>query len=378
LIYLDNNATTPVDPAVRDSMIPYLSELFGNAGSRTHAIGWRAAKAVDKAREQVARLINASSSEIIFTSGATEAINLALQGTHFATRDSRQHIITVQTEHKAVLETCKFLEGQGATVTNLGVDRLGLINLQQLEAAITQNTRLISVMYANNETGVVQPIRKIAAIARKYGVLVMSDATQAVGKMSVDVNADDIDLLTFSAHKIYGPKGIGALFIKKKTPKIALRPMTYGGGEEKGLRAGTLAVPNIVGFGKACELCSQNPEEERQRMELLRDKLETELLSLGNALTNGDTRHRTPTVCNIAFGGLPANMLMECLQEKIAFSTGSACSSVSAAPSHVLKAMELSPESIRGSVRLSVGRFTTMREIEDATSQIKEMIARLR
>src|SRR3978361_708552 len=277
-VYLDNNATTPMDPRVLEAMLPYFLEKFGNAASRNHPFGWVAEEAVDYAREQVAKLIGASEKEIIFTSGATEADNLAIKGVFEMYKEKGNHIITTVTEHKAVLDTCKHLEKLGAKVTYLPVQGDGMISLQELEAAITNETILVSIMYGNNEIGVIQPIKEIAAIAHKYGALFMTDATQAVGKIPVDVNADGIDLLAFTAHKMYGPKGIGALYVRRKGPRVKVTAQMDGGGHERGMRSGTLNVPGIVGLGKACKLCGLEMESEAKRLSGLRDKLQKSLL----------------------------------------------------------------------------------------------------
>jgi len=367
-------AQNPIYSAI-EVMLPYFKDKFGNAGSRTHPFGREAEEAVDEAREAIAGLINAKHHEIIFTSGATEAVNLALHGVFEANKERGDHIITVSTEHKAVLDTCKFLEDKGCSVTYLPVNNEGLIDLKKLEDTINDKTILIAIMYANNETGVIQKISELSAIVHNYGILFMTDGTQAVGKIPVDVQNDGIDLMAFSAHKLCGPKGIGALYIKKKEPKIQLSPLIYGGGNEKGLRSGTLNVPAIVGFGKACKIAKEKLGIEIQNIALLRDQLETHLLEIDNTVMNGSAENRLPNTSNISFGGVEANMLIEAIQNEIAVATGSACTSALQEPSHVLKAMGLSPEHIHSSVRFSLGRFTNTKEIDYTVSKIKNTIA---
>src|SRR6187431_1292168 len=293
-IYLDNNATTPMDPRVLEAMLPYFIEKFGNAASRSHSFGWVAEEAVDYAREQVAKLIGADPKEIIFTSGATEADNLAIKGVYEMYASKGNHIITATTEHKAVLDTCKHIEKIGGEVTHLAVKADGLIDLKELEAAIKPTTILIAIMYANNEIGTIMPMKEISALAKKKGILVFSDATQAVGKIPVDVNKDGIDLMAFTAHKMYGPKGVGALYVRRKNPRVKVTAQMDGGGHERGMRSGTLNVPGIVGFGKACELCMLDMEEDTKRIKVLRDKLETELMKIEESYVNGSREHRLP------------------------------------------------------------------------------------
>jgi len=300
-IYFDNNATTPCDQRVIDTMLPYFTHKFGNAASRNHSFGWVGEEAVDYAREQVAKLIGADPKEIIFTSGATEADNLAIKGVYEMYASKGNHIITTTTEHKAVLDTCKHLEKQGAEVTYLEVDDKGMINLEDLEKAITPKTILIAIMYANNEIGTVNPMREISAIAKKHGVLVMSDAVQAVGKIPVDVNKDGIDLMAFTAHKMYGPKGVGALYVRRKNPRVKVTAQMDGGGHERGMRSGTLNVPGIVGFGKACEICMDEMANDTARIVKLRDKLENALLQVEESYLNGHPTNRLPHVANISF-----------------------------------------------------------------------------
>jgi cysteine desulfurase len=369
-VYLDHNSTTPCDPRVVEAMLPYFTTIFGNAASRSHAFGWEAEEAVELAREQVARLIGAGPKEIVFTSGATEGDNLALKGVFEMYAAKGNHLITVATEHKAVLDTCHHLEKLGAEVTWLPVDGDGLISLAGLEAAIRPTTVLISVMYANNEIGVIQPVREISAIARKHGVIFFSDATQAVGKIPVDVNKDGIDLMAFSAHKLYGPKGVGALYVRRKSPRVRLTAQMDGGGHERGIRSGTLNVPGIVGFGKSCALCEQEMEAEGQRTAALRDRLEQGLLELKGAKVNGSRLYRLPQVTNISFQDADGEALLAGLGKNVALSSGSACTSASMEPSYVLKALGLDDELAHSSLRLGLGRFTTEEEVEYAIGQI--------
>lgn len=374
-IYLDNNATTPMDERVLEAMAPFFIKHFGNAASRTHAYGWQAAEAVDYSRTQVAQLINAETEEIIFTSGATEACNLAIKGVFERYASKGNHIISVNTEHNAVLDTNKHLAKNGAEISYLQVNSKGLLDLKKLEETITPQTILISVMYANNETGTIQPIKEIGKIANKHGVLFFSDATQAVGKIPVDVMADGIGLMAFSAHKMYGPKGVGALYVRRKNPRAALIAQMDGGGHEKGLRSGTLNVPGIVGFGKACELSKILMKKDTERMKQLRDMLEKALLEHGNIVVNGTTNGRLGHVSNLSFKNTDARDLMAALTKKnIAVSTGSACTSATTEPSHVLMAMGLSKEMAQSAIRFSLGRFTTKEEIDYTISRIKETI----
>jgi cysteine desulfurase len=376
-IYLDNNATTPMDPRVLEAMLPYFNQKFGNAASRNHAFGWVAEEAVDYAREQVAKIIGANEKEIIFTSGATEADNLAIKGVFEMYQDKGNHIITTTTEHKAVLDTCKHVEKLGGRVTYLPVQSDGLINLQELEAAMTSETILVSIMYGNNEIGVIQPIKEIAAIAHKYGALFMTDATQAVGKIPVDVNADGIDLLAFTAHKIYGPKGVGALYVRRKGPRVKVTAQMDGGGHERGMRSGTLNVPGIVGFGKACEICMQEMESEAKRLSALRDKLQTSLLELEESYVNGNVAHRLPHVANISFKYVEGEGLMMAMKD-LAVSSGSACTSASLEPSYVLKSLGLSDDLAHSSIRFGLGRFTTAEEVDYAIEVTKKSVTHLR
>ena len=377
-IYLDNNATTPCDPRVVEAMLPYFTDQFGNAASRNHSFGWQAEEAVDYAREQVAKLIGADAKEIIFTSGATEADNLAIKGVFEMYASKGNHIITIVTEHKAVLDTCKHIEKLGGEVTYLTVNNEGLVDLKELESAIKPNTILISVMYANNEVGVIQPIKEISTIAKKHGVLLMTDGTQAVGKIPVDVNKDGIDLMAFTAHKMYGPKGVGALYVRRKNPRVKVTAQIDGGGHERSMRSGTLNVPGIVGFGKACELCMQEMETEAKRLSILRDKLETALLKLEEAYVNGNRQHRLPHVSNISFKYVEGEGLMMGFNKNIALSSGSACTSASLEPSYVLKALGLGDDLAHSSLRFGLGRFTTEEQIDYTIQQVSDAVNKLR
>lgn len=376
-VYMDHNATTPCDPRVLEAMLPYFSKMYGNAASRTHSYGWEAEEAVKFARERVARLIHAIPEEIVFTSGATEADNLAIKGVYEMYAGKGNHIISVVTEHKAVLDTGKHLEKTGADITWLSVKPDGLISLNELESCIKPNTILISVMYANNETGVIQPVKAISEIAKKHGVLFFTDATQAVGKIAVDVIRDGIDLMAFSAHKIYGPKGVGALYVRRKDPRVKLTAQMDGGGHEKGMRSGTLNVPGIVGFGQACEICLYEMGIESQRVRSLRDKLENALLKAGDNLLNGNRQFRLPQVSNIAFRGMDGNALMMGLQKDIALSSGSACTSATPEPSYVLKAMGVEDDLAKSSLRFSLGRSTTEEEIDFVIHRVLETAGKM-
>jgi len=377
-VYLDNNATTPVDPKVLEAMLPYFTQHFGNAASRSHAYGWEAEEAVDYARGQVAKLIGAEPKEIIFTSGATESDNLAIKGVFESYASKGNHIITCVTEHKAVLDTCKHLEKLGAEVTYLPVQSDGLIDLKELEAAIKQTTVLVAVMYANNETGVLQPVKEISSVTKRKGVLFFSDATQAVGKIPVNVIEDGVDLMAFSAHKIYGPKGVGALYVRRKNPRVRIIAQMDGGGHEKGMRSGTLNVPGIVGLGQACEICRLNMNEDAKRIKILRDKLEDDLLEFEETQLNGNKKNRLPHVSNISFKYVESEGLMLGCNKNIAVSSGSACTSASVEPSHVLKAMGLDDDLAHSSLRFSLGRFTTEEEIDYAIEQVKNTVVQLR
>ncbi|GAA4428664.1 IscS subfamily cysteine desulfurase [Pontibacter saemangeumensis] len=376
-IYLDNNATTPLDPRVLDAMLPYMTSMFGNAASRNHAFGWQAEEAVDYARDQIAALINCSPKEIIFTSGATESDNLAIKGVYEMYASKGNHIITATTEHKAVLDTCKHIEKIGGKVTYLKVDSEGLIDLNELENAITDKTILISIMYANNEVGVIQPIREISAIAKKHGILFFTDATQAVGKIPVDVEADGIDLMAFSAHKMYGPKGVGALYVRRKNPRVKVTAQMDGGGHERGMRSGTLNVPGIVGLGKAAEIAKQDMESDNARISAMRDRLERELTTIEESYVNGSREHRLPHVSNISFKYVEGEGLMMGVKD-LAVSSGSACTSASLEPSYVLKALGLSDDLAHSSLRFGLSRFTKDEEIDYAIDHVKEAVSKLR
>lgn len=377
-IYLDYNSTTPCDPRVVEAMLPYFSQKFGNAASRSHSFGWEGEEAVEVAREQVARLIGAETKEIVFTSGATEGDNLALKGVFEAYAAKGHHIITVVTEHKAVLDSCHHIGRLGGEVTWLPVDGGGLIDLAELEAAIRPQTVLIAVMYANNEIGVLQPVREISAIARRHGVVFFSDATQAVGKVPVDVNFDGIDLLTLSAHKMYGPKGIGALYVRRRDPRVRVVAQMDGGGHERGMRSGTLNVPAIVGLGKACALAGDEMGSDGLRISALRDRLEEGLLRIPGSRVNGSRKHRLPQTTNISFEGVNGEALLAALGKDIALSSGSACTSASMEPSYVLKALGLDDDLAHSSLRLGLGRWSGEEEVEYAIGRIAETVLWLR
>ena len=359
-------------------MLPFFTEHFGNAASRSHSFGWAAEEAVDYAREQVAKLVGADPKEIIFTSGATESNNLALKGVFDLYAGKGNHIITCVTEHKAVLDTCKHLEKMGGEVTYLPVNNEGQIDLAELEAAIQPTTILVSVMYANNETGTVMPVKEIGAIAKKHGVPFFTDATQAVGKIPVNVQHDGIDLMAFSAHKLYGPKGVGALYLRRRNPRMKVTAQMHGGGHERGMRSGTLNVPGIVGFGKACELARNEMEAEAVRLSALRNKLENALLQLEEVYVNGSRTRRLPHVTNISFKYLEGEGLMLGLNKNIALSSGSACTSASLEPSYVLKALGLGDELAHSSLRFSLGRFTTEEQIDYVVQQVSKTVQQLR
>lgn len=373
-IYLDNCATTPMDERVLNSMLPFFTKYFGNAASHSHAYGWQAEEAVKQAREQVAELIGATENEIVFTSGATESDNLALKGIFESHKTKGNHIITVKTEHKAVLDSCLHLEKNGAEVTYLPVNRNGLIDVDELENSIRSTTILIAVMYANNETGVIQPVKEISKIAHKNRILFFTDATQAIGKIPIKVIEDDIDLMAFSAHKMYGPKGGGALFVRRKNPRVKLIAQMDGGGHERGMRSGTLNVPAIVGFGKAAQLCQMQMKDESANTRKLRNKLEQELLKTNSVFINGDIKDRLPNVSNMSFANKNAVQLISTLSKNIALSSGSACTSGSHEPSFVLKAMGLTDDKAFSSLRFGLGRFTTEEEIDYTISQFVQLL----
>jgi cysteine desulfurase len=364
LIYLDNNATTPTDPRVVETMIPYFYYKPGNAASKSHPFGWAAEEAVDYAREQIANLIYADPKEIIFTSGATEGDNLGIKGVYEMYASKGNHIITVTTEHKAVLDTCQNIEKHGGSVTYLEVNREGLINLQELEDAITDKTILVCVMWANNETGVIQPMKEIGDICARKGVLFMSDATQAVGKIPVNPRETGVHIMAFTSHKMYGPKGVGALYVSRKNPRVKVTAQMDGGGHERGMRSGTLNVPGIVGFGKAAELAQKEMASDTERLRKLRDKLQAGLCQLEETYINGSEEHRMPHVTNISFKHVEGEGLMMTFNKNIAVSSGSACTSASLEPSYVLVALGLGDDLAHSSIRFSLGRFTTEEEVD--------------
>lgn len=378
-IYMDNNATTPMDPRVLEAMMPYLTDKFGNAASRNHAFGWEAEEAVEKAREQVAKAIGADAKEIIFTSGATESDNIALKGAVEMYAEKGNHIITMLTEHKAVLDTCRRLEREGkATVTYLAPKPDGIVDLEQLEAAITDKTIMVAIMMANNEIGVIQPMVEIGEICRKHGVLFFTDAVQSVGKVPVDVNTMKIDVLAISGHKVYGPKGVGALYVRRKNPRVKLTGIIDGGGQERGMRSGTLNVPGIVGLGKALELCIEEMPSEIKRLTYLRNKLKDGVMSqLEDCYVNGSMESRLPGNLNISYAYVEGEGLLMGLKG-LAVSSGSACTSASLEPSHVLKALGVGDELAHSSIRYGLGRFTTEEEVDYAIQITVEAVNRLR
>jgi len=377
-IYLDNHATTPVDPRVLEAMLPYFTEKFGNPASRQHQFGWEAESAVELARKQIAELINANPKEIIFTSGATESINLALKGVALAYAEKGKHIITTQIEHKATLDTCKRLEKIGFKIDYLPVDKYGVVDPDEIKKRITSETILVSVMFANNEIGTIEPIEEIGKICSEMNVLFHTDAAQALGKVPIDVQKLNIDLMSVSAHKLYGPKGIGALFIKKKTPKIKIVPIIDGGGHENGLRSGTLNVPGIVGFGKACEIAKLEMKNEAERTKYLRDKLQNGIMNkLEDVYLNGHPTQRLPNNLNLSFYGVESEAILMGMKE-VALSTGSACSSASVEKSHVLKAIGLNDDLISSAIRFGIGRFNTEEEIDYVINRIVEVVNHLR
>ncbi|MEL6986905.1 MAG: IscS subfamily cysteine desulfurase [Bacteroidota bacterium] len=378
-IYLDNNATTPCDPRVVEAMLPFFYQHPGNAASRSHPFGWEAEEAVDIARKQIANLLNVDSKEIIFTSGATEADNLGIKGVFEMYSRKGNHIITLKTEHKAVLDSCKKVEKMGGEVTYLDVKENGIVDLAALEAAITDKTILISIMWANNETGVIQPMKEIGDICAKHGVLFMSDATQAVGKIPTHPKEVGIHLMAFTGHKMYGPKGVGALFVNRKNPRVKVTAQLDGGGHERGMRSGTLNVPGIVGFGKAAEIAKAEMAQDAERLSKLRDKLEAGFLNaLEEVYVNGSTEHRMPHVTNISFKHVEGEGLMMTFNQNIAVSSGSACTSASLEPSYVLIALGLGDDLAHSSLRLSLGRFTTEEEIDYALKAIAEGVTHMR
>lgn len=379
VIYLDHNATTPVDQRVLEEMLPYFTERFGNAASRHHVFGWVAEEAVDVARERIARLINADPREVIFTSGATESDNLALKGVFELYQRKGKHIISVKTEHNAVLDPCERIEKWGGEVTYLDVQPDGLVDLEELKKAMRPDTVLVSIMWANNETGVIQPMEEIGAICAEKGVLLMSDATQAVGKVPVDPRKAGVHLMAFSSHKMYGPKGVGALYVSRRQPRVKLAQQMDGGGHEQGMRSGTLNVPGIVGFGKAAEIAGEVRATEAERLGRLRDKLEQALLSkLEETYVNGNTRLRLPHVSNLSFKFVEGENLMMHINKEIAVSAGSACTSASLEPSHVLRAMGMSDDLAHAAIRFSLGRFTTEEQIDRTIEAVVQGVKHLR
>jgi cysteine desulfurase len=377
-IYLDNHATTQMDPRVLDAMLPYFTEYFGNAASRNHEFGWVAEQAVEKARKQIADLIGATPREIIFTSGATESDNLAIKGIAEMYAEKGNHIITAATEHKAVLDTCKKLEKLGYRVTYLPVQGDGLIDLDMLRESITNKTILVTVMYANNEIGVIQPVAEIGKICREKGVLFHTDGVQAIGKVPVDVNKDHIDLMSITAHKLYGPKGVGALYVRRKNPRVQLTAQMDGGGHERGMRSGTLNVPGIVGLGEACAICQREMSEETKRLRYLRDKLKSKLEEgLDEIYLNGSWEHRLPHSLNLSFAYVEGESLLMGIND-VAVSSGSACTSATLEPSYVLKALGLGDDIAHSSIRFGIGRFNTEEEIDYVAEKLIHVVRKLR
>ena len=377
-VYMDYHATTPVDPRVLEAMLPYFNEKFGNPASRSHEFGWKAEEAVENARAQIAQLLNSSPREIVFTSGATESTNLALKGAAEIYAEKGKHIITQVTEHKATLDTCKHLEKSGFQVTYLPVEKDGRVNLENLQRAITAQTILISIMYANNEMGAIQPIPEIGKIAKKAVVLFHVDAAQAIGKIPVDVETDGIDLLSISGHKLYAPKGVGALYVRRKNPRVQIASLIDGGGHEHGMRSGTLNVPGIVGLGKACELCQQEMAAETARLRVLRDRLKDRILSeLTDVSVNGSMTHRLPHSLNLSFAHVDGESLMMGIND-IAVSSGSACTSANLEASYVLKAIGLNDDLAHSSIRFGLGRFNTEEEVDYVAGRVVETVKRLR
>ncbi len=377
-IYMDYQATTPVDPRVLDAMLPYFKGEFGNAASRSHPFGWQAEKAVDTAREEIASLIGASPKEIVFTSGSTEAINLAMKGVADMYGAKGKHIVTCESEHKAVLDTAKHLEKEGFEVTYLAPDITGRVTAEAVAEALREDTILVALMWANNEVGTLNPVREIGALCRERGVLFFTDATQAVGKIPVDVEADNIDMLCLSAHKIYGPKGVGCLYVRRRKPRVRLVAQMDGGGHERGMRSGTLNVPGIAGLGKACAICEEELTEEMEREIRLRDLLEEKVTSrLDHVHFNGNREHRLPGCLNLSFPYVEGESLLMGISD-VAVSSGSACTSASLEPSHVLRAMAVGDELAHSSIRFGIGRNTTEEEIEHCANQVVEVVKRLR
>ena len=377
-IYMDNHATTRVDPRVVEAMLPYFSEIYGNAASRNHEFGWVAEQAVDLAREQVAKLIGATAKEIVITSGATESNNLAIKGVAEMYREKGNHIITQMTEHKCVLDTCKRLEKHGYRVTYLAPQTDGLVNVKELEAAMTPETILVSIMAANNEVGVLQPIREIGKLCHERGIIFHSDIAQAIGKVPINVIDDNIDLASISAHKIYGPKGVGALYVRRRNPRVQLVAQMDGGGHERGMRSGTLNVPGIVGMGKACELAGEEMAVESKRLLALRESLRKQIFSeLDEVFVNGSMEHRLPGSLNISFAYVEGESLLMGIND-IAVSSGSACTSATLEPSYVLKALGAGDELAHSSIRFGLGRFNTQAEVDYVAKKIVDVVRKLR
>jgi cysteine desulfurase len=377
-IYMDNHATTPMDPRVLEAMLPYFMEKFGNAASRNHPFGWTAEEAVENAREQVAKLIGATAKEIIFTSGATESDNLAIKGVAEMYREKGNHIITAVTEHKAVLDTCKRLEKNGYRVTYLAVQKDGLVDLEELKRAIDDKTILVTIMAANNEIGVLQPWREIGKICRERRVLFHTDGVQAVGKVPIDVNKDNIDLMSITAHKIYGPKGVGALYVRRKNPRVQISAIIDGGGHERGMRSGTLNVPGIVGLGKACEIAREDMAKEGSHLAALRDRLRDRIMGrLDETYINGSMEHRLPGNLNISFAYVEGESLLMGIND-VAVSSGSACTSATLEPSYVLKALGTGDDLAHSSIRFGIGRFNNEAEVDYVADRVCETVERLR
>ena len=377
-IYMDNHATTPVDPRVVQEMLPYFTEKFGNAASRNHQFGWEAEEAVEQARERIAKLIGATTKEIIFTSGATESDNLAIKGAAEMYKEKGNHIITVVTEHKAVLDTCKRMEKAGFRVTYLPVQKDGLIDLDDLKRAMDDKTILVSIMAANNEIGVIQPLAEIGKLCKERGVIFHTDSTQAVGKVPIDVNKMGIDLASISAHKMYGPKGVGALYVRRKSPRVQLVAQMDGGGHERGMRSGTLAVPGIVGLGKACEIAMNEMPEESCKIAGLRNRLKDKILGgLDEVYVNGSMEHHLPNNLNISFAYVEGESLLMGIND-IAVSSGSACTSATLEPSYVLKALGTGDELAHSSIRFGLGRFNTVEEVDYVADKVIDVVKRLR
>jgi cysteine desulfurase len=377
-IYMDNHATTPIDPRVLEAMLPYFTDKFGNAASRNHSFGWAGEEAVENARQQVASLINATAKEIIFTSGATESDNLMIKGVAEMYREKGNHIITQAIEHKAVLDTCKNLEKHGFEVTYLPVQKDGRVDPEDVRKAIKPTTILICIMYANNEIGIINPIAEIGKIAKERGIIFAVDGVQAVGKVPVDVQKDNIDLLAISAHKIYGPKGVGALYVRRRNPRVQLSAIIDGGGHERGMRSGTLNVPGIVGLGKACELCQQEMATESERLRGLRDRLRAGLeAKLDEVFINGSMEHRLPNNLNMSFAYVEGESLLMGIND-VAVSSGSACTSATLEPSYVLKALGVGEDLAHTSIRFGLGRFTTQDEVDYVTDKMVQVVTKLR